>query len=72
MKTVNAARGPGTRHYYYDAVRKSFTVLQPGVANRDNNPFCQPTHHIIVDDSYTAAELDDLFDAILPPEESSQ
>ena len=65
MKVINAARGPNTVSYFYDAERDVFDTIDPrlGVPMNDYNVW--PTHQIIVDASYTAQELDVLFNAIL-------
>ena len=61
MKVINAAKGPNVKNYFYDAERDVFDTVDPRQGGWMGDFDVWPTHHIIVDDSYTAQQLDKLF-----------
>jgi len=65
MKVINAARSANTISYFYDAKRDVFNPIDPRPDGALEGFGFSPTHQIIVDDSYTAQELDVLFNSIL-------
>lgn len=73
MKVINLARGPKLRDVYYDAKNNQVDFYLGNLYRKEYPEGTPYTHHIIVDDSFTSVQLDDLLESLkLPPEQGGR